>query len=224
MKKLFLLVLVIVMFACSVAQADPAYLGAWTAVLESGEITVFRLLPDHSVYYLFQAFPAGTPVSGIFTWEEVDDQTFSIINGQGDPVGVYSMLNKNRILDRNDIIYANTLISVPMNQISFSSTPEPQPTETPEPAGITVPSGIYTAGDDFPAGTYRIELADPDNSGVVLLYESISDVNTAFAYLYEYSLNNRSGSPVVGKIEIKDGNTLAVRNTVVILLPYEGLK
>lgn len=223
MKKLFLLVLVFVMLLGSTAQADPEYIGAWTAVLETGEIVFFRLLPDHSVYYLAQAFPAGVPASGIFAWEEIDGQTFRIINGQGDPVGEYSMLNKNRILDRNDIIYASTLISVPMNQISFSSTPEPQPTETPEPVGITVPSGVYVAGEDFPAGTYRVELADPDNGGVFLLYDSISDVNTAFAYLYEYRISKYS-SPVVGKIEIEAGNALAVRNTVIILLPYEGLQ
>ena len=65
MKKLFLLVLVFVMLLGSTAQADPEYIGAWTAVLETGEIVFFRLLQDHSVYYLAQAFPAGAPVSGI---------------------------------------------------------------------------------------------------------------------------------------------------------------
>ena len=176
----------------------------------------------HFVNY-FEFQPTGDPVSGIFAWEEIDDQSFRIFNAHGDPVGEYSMLNKNRIIDKNSVVYASTMISVPLDQITFESTPEPDPTETPEPEGITVPSGVYVAGEDFPAGTYRVELADPDNSGVFLLYDSISDVNTAFAYLYEYRISKNS-SPVVGKIEIKSGNALAVRNTVIVLLPYEGLQ
>lgn len=223
MRKVITILITFVMLLSSAALADPAYIGAWTAILDTGEITVFRLLPDHTAYYLAQAFPASVPVSGIFAWEEIDDQSFRIFNAQGDPVGEYSMLNKNRIIDKNSVIYAGTMISVPLDQITFENTPEPESTETPEPAGINVPSGVYVAGEDFPAGTYRIELSNQDNGGVVLLYDSISDVNTAFAYLYEYRLSNYD-SPVVGKIEIKAGNALAVRNTVIVLLPYEGLK
>lgn len=64
MKKLFLLVLVIVMFACSVAQADPnpaAFLyGTWARIVEYDDhqlnIDMFHIFPDHRAYYVSRWF------------------------------------------------------------------------------------------------------------------------------------------------------------------------
>lgn len=222
MKKVITLILIFVMILSCTALAEPEYIGAWTAFLDAGAITAFRLLPDHTAYYLAQSFPDETPVSGVYSWEEIDDRSFRIFDAQGESVGEYSMLNKNRIVDKNSVIYANTLISVPLDQIVFDSEPEPDPTEVPAPAGITVPSGVYIAGEDFPAGTYRIVLENEKNSGVIVLYENMEDTKKAFSYLHEYILDKNNHT--VGKMIIDDGNVLDVRNTVIVLLPYEGLK
>lgn len=89
---------------------------------------------------------------------------------------------------------------------------------------IKVPSGVYVAGEDFPAGVYRIELIDESKSSHVRLYESMEKVTKAFSYDYDYDLGSYYGSSVVGKIQISEGNALEIRGSSVLLVPYEGLK
>lgn len=88
---------------------------------------------------------------------------------------------------------------------------------------FSLPSGAYIAGEDFPAGIYRVELKDEKNSGTIRLYEKMDDVTKAFSYLYDYGLGSFYGSYAVGKIAIKEGNALQVKNTTVVLIPYEGI-
>lgn len=89
---------------------------------------------------------------------------------------------------------------------------------------ITVPSGVYTAGEDFPAGVYRIELINESNTSHIRLYDNMEKVTKAFSYKYDYDIGSYYGSTVVGKIEILEGNALEVRGSAVQLVPYEGLK
>lgn len=228
MKKIIAFLFIFVIFLFSVAFSEPAFTGAWATIKDlddfTTEIIIMRIFPDNIAFYSRQRFTEDRIIeeeNTICSWEQTDDRSFTLIGETGEKIGGYGLLNDKRIMNV-DYTFARFDFHV-------RETLEPEPTEMPavdempKPSGITVPSGVYTAGEDFPAGTYRIELSNQDNGGVVLLYDSISDVNTAFAYLYEYRLSNYD-SPVVGKIEIKDGNALAVRNTVIVLLPYEGLK
>lgn len=224
MRKVITFILIFVMFLSSAALAEPAFTGAWATVRDLDnsvtEIIVLRVFPDHIAFYSLQQFTEDKIIEEekmICIWEQDTDISFLLISDTGENIGRYGLINERRLLADDDMFTRFDFYAMETPQ------PEPVPTETPESAGITVPSGVYVAGEDFPAGTYRVELADPDNGGVFLLYDSISDVNTAFAYLYEYRVSKYS-SPVVGKIEIKAGNALAVRNTVIVLLPYEGLQ
>ena len=223
MKKVITFLLAFVIFLSSVAFSEPSFAGAWATVRDLDEsvteIVVLRVFPNNTAFYSRQQFTEEAVVeeeSLICSWETTDDGSFSLISETGEIIGTYSLINDKRLLSADNILARFDFYA------RETAVQEPEPTEATEPAGITVPSGVYVAGEDFPAGTYRVELADPDNGGVFLLYDSISDVNTAFAYLYEYRIS-KYDSPVVGKIEIKEGNALTVRNTVVILLPYEGL-
>lgn len=224
MRKVITFTLIFVMFLSSAALAEPAFTGAWATVRDLDnsvtEIIVLRVFPDHIAFYSRQQFTEDKNIEEekmICTWEQDTDISFLLISDTGENIGRYGLINERRLLAADDMFTRFDFYARETPQ------PEPEPTETPETAGITVPSGVYVAGEDFPVGTYRVELADPDNGGVFLLYDSIGDVNTAFAYLYEYRISKYS-SPVVGKIEIKAGNALAVRNTVIVLLPYEGLR
>lgn len=224
MKKVITLILIFIMILCSSALADPDFIGAWATVRDLDnsvtEIVILRVFLDNKVYYSRQQFTEnslGEEEKHLYTWEAENDQIFQLINDAGDVIDRCGMIGDRRLLGYTDMFARFDYYARETPQS------EPEPTETPETAGITVPSGVYVAGEDFPVGTYRVELADPDNGGVFLLYDSIGDVNTAFAYLYEYRISKYS-SPVVGKIEIKAGNALAVRNTVIVLLPYEGLQ
>ena len=230
MKKIIAFLFAFVMIFSAVSSlADPDYLGAWVSICEPEKgdtsIVVFRLLPDHSVFYASQSFSAAgmTPgLSGVFAWEEIEEGSFRILDDQDAVIGEYYQINKNRLLGSNDIMFSSVMTAPPMNQIAFESTPEPTETPEPESTGLTVPAGVYIAGEDFPAGTYRIELADQKSGSVVVLYEKMEDTTRAFAYLHEYTMNKRS--PVIGKMVIEDGNVLDIRSGVIILLPYEGLK
>lgn len=222
MKKM-LVVLFALCLAFSVSFAETVdesfYVGTWVnyAFLKDGgfSVTMFHLSDDHTAHFLIRHVPADLDSSGrenIKTWS-ADGNNVSVVTGN---TTLDLFVTDDYRLARD--IYGGYEIYEKVGG-PFASAGKPV-----DDSCISIPTGVYVAGEDFPAGTYRIELENDKIGGVVLLYESIDKVNTAFAYLYEYSLNTRSSSPVVGKIVINEGNALAVRNTTIILKPYEGLK
>lgn len=223
MKKIIAFILIFVMIISSAALAEPAFTGAWATVCDLDnsvtEITLMRVFPDNTVYYSRQQFTEssiGEEEKAIYSWELENDNCFLLISDTGEEMGRYILLNEKRLMSA-DYMFARFDFYV-------RETPaqEAEPTNTPAPVGITVPSGVYIAGDDFPSGTYSIKLENEKNGGVIVLYENMEDTRKAFSYLHEYSLNKNN--PLVGKMIIKDGNVLDVRNTIIVLLPYEGLQ
>lgn len=219
MKKI-ITILLIIMFFSSASFAETVdesfYIGTWVSFqylrTQGCTITLFHLDEDHTCYFLLRSFSNADDGNGrenVKTWS-ANGNNLSIVTGNTTwDLFVTSDYKLAKKIPGGYEVYER------VGGLSSGSSESN--------GGIKVPSGVYVAGEDFPAGTYRVELADPDNGGVFLLYDSISDVNTAFAYLYEYRIS-KYDSPVVGKIEIKAGNALAVRNTVIVLLPYEGLQ
>ena len=219
MKKVITFVMLFVMILCSSALADPDFIGAWATVRDLDnsvtEIVILRVFPNNKVYYSRQQFTEnsiGEEEKHLYTWEAENDQIFQLINDAGDVIDRCGLIGDRRLLGRADMFarfdyYARE-----------STVPEPEQ----EQPGTIVPSGVYIAGEDFPAGTYRIELENEKNGGVIVLYENMDDTKKPLSYLHEYSLNKNNY--VVGKMIIEDGNILDVRNTVIVLLPYEGLK
>ena len=222
MKNLIALLLCFVTIF-SFAQAEIVdesfYVGTWVSFqyLKTGGCTIslFHLDENHKCYFLLRAFSDSEDGHGrenIKTWSS-NGNNLTIVTGNTS-WDLFVTRDYRLAMENYGSYEIFEKVGGSVNSTSSASK---------DPSAITVPSGVYVAGEDFPAGTYRVELADPDNGGVFLLYDSISDVNTAFAYLYEYRISKYS-SPVVGKIEITDGNALDVRNTVIVLLPYEGLQ
>lgn len=221
MRKVITILLTFIMLLSSATLAESAdqyYYGSWFFAREMKGpyycFTLFHLFEDGSAYYYSNIIDSGKidddPVELLTKWESSDEGIRIFFNAGYQQ---YYLLEDGRLSDGESFAPAIFTKVFPDIDVNIPNSGR----------GITVPSGVYVAGEDFPAGTYRVELADPNNGGVFLLYDSISDVNTAFAYLYEYRIS-KYDSPVVGKIEIKAGNALAVRNTVIVLLPYEGLQ
>lgn len=129
------------------------------------------------------------------------------------PDGATVMLSKVEDFDKSFSTYDGTFKT---DALIVSDTSAISP--------ITVPAGVYTAGEDFPAGVYRIEIINESNTSHIRLYDNMEKIAKAFSYKYDYDIGSYYGSTVVGKIEILEGNALEVRGSAVQLVPYEGLK
>lgn len=81
----------------------------------------------------------------------------------------------------------------------------------PEFKEVTVPTGNYTVGEDIPAGTYSLGLA----SGT---FGSMIQIND---YQGVYSVS--SSDPAVGKVALKDGDSIKITMGSMVFKPYVGL-
>ena len=89
----------------------------------------------------------------------------------------------------------------------------------PEWKEVTVPQGIWTIGEDIPAGTYTIS-PTKGSSNVLIWGAAVDDYRTAGGLIVNTALSNGRGA--IGKIKLVDGNILQLRGPV-ILSPYKGL-
>lgn len=90
----------------------------------------------------------------------------------------------------------------------------------PEWQQITVPSGDYRVGVDIPAGEYTI-LPTPDGYSNVIVWKGEPD-----DYRAGFSLNESVtdyNQKTVWRAVLRDGYTLSVGGSAVILTPYRGL-
>ena len=215
MKKLFVFIIIFVMITYfSSSFADSGFAGTWLFERE--------MKGPYYFYELIHLFENGTGLysSDIIDAGEVDSPAVIAISWELCDAGIrihftngyrnYQLLDDGRLSDGGSIAP------------SVFRKLDGEPPRFSPGSGITVPSGVYIAGEDFPVGTYRIELENEKNGGVIVLYENMEDTRKAFSYLHEYSLNK--DNTTVGKMIIENGYVLDVRNTVVVLLPYEGLK
>lgn len=90
----------------------------------------------------------------------------------------------------------------------------------PEWKQATVPAGDYRVGVDIPAGEYTI-LPTPEGYSNVIVWKGEPD-----DYRAGFSLNESvdgDDQNIVGRAVLRDGNTLSVGGSAVILTPYRGL-
>ena len=85
-----------------------------------------------------------------------------------------------------------------------------------------LPAGIYTIGEDFPAGSCTISLSGDDDFVSVYLWGSaVDDHETNGGLIYRSRLKPGES---LGKIPLNEGNILAVRFGSIDLQPYTGLE
>ena len=222
MKKIVAFLALMVMSVCCVfACADSELTGTWFYERETkGPYYYYDLLhlfEDGTGYNSSNIVDSGLidedPINILFTWEPCD-VGIKIYFANG--FKIYYLQNDGRLSSGKS--FAPTVYSK-LNSITQNPTQN-----SSQSSSITVPSGVYIAGEDFPAGIYRIDLADENHSGNIRLYENMAEVKEAFSYIYDYDLGSYYGTVAVGKIVIEEGNALEVRRTTVVLSPYEGLK
>lgn len=220
MKRLLVVMFALcLVFSVSFAETvdESFYVGTWVnyAFLKDGgfSVTMFHLSDDHTAYFLIRHVPADLDSSGrenIKTWS-AEGNNVSVVTGN---TTLDLFVTDDYRLAR-DIYGGYEIYEKVGGQFSGAG-------KQVDDSCISIPTGVYVAGEDFPAGTYRIELENDKNSGVIVLYENMEDTKKAFSYLHEYILDKNNHT--IGKMIIDDGNVLDVRNTVIVLFPYEGLK
>jgi hypothetical protein len=150
------------------ALAEQPYIGSWANVSEAENsetiLTVFRLFPDYSAAYLSQQFPKGKTTSGIFTWEEINDSSFRILNSKKKPIGEYYLVNKSRAEDKQRNVFVKISFESTSNDApSVTAVPTPEATKEANDVpgnlqdGLLLYPGQYIIGTDIPAGDYRFE-------------------------------------------------------------------
>ena len=78
---------------------------------------------------------------------------------------------------------------------------------------VVVPLGVYAVGIDIPAGDYSVRMAD----GLISWIKSY-DAGGALCADYSMSQGKR-----IGKLTLKEGQTVEVLSSSVIFAPYKGL-
>lgn len=81
----------------------------------------------------------------------------------------------------------------------------------PEFKEVTVPTGSYIVGSDIPSGTYSLGLA----SGTFGSMIRINDFQDAYSVT--------SSDPSVGKVTLKDGDSVDISMGSIVFKPYVGL-
>ena len=222
MKKVITIAMILALMISSASFAEVVdesfYVGTWVCFeylqTEGCVVSLFRLEEDHTCYFLLRSFSNAEDGHGrenVKTWSSKGNDLTIVTGNTSWDLFVTSEYKLAREVPGGYEVYERVGGSSGVPSSSSSS-------------GLTVPVGVYVAGEDFPAGIYRIELVDETKKSHVRLYNNMEEVNKAFAYIYDYDLGNYYGATAVGKMEILDGNALKVGGAPIILLPYEGLK
>ena len=77
---------------------------------------------------------------------------------------------------------------------------------------VTVPPGEYTVGQDIPKGTYTVEA-----SGIIAVM-TVHDADGSIDAMHSV----QPGSPI-GKLVLKEGQTVEITGVSVVFKPYAGL-
>ena len=84
--------------------------------------------------------------------------------------------------------------------------------------GVKVPPGIYTVGEDLPAGVYRVDF--PVISDLLIgLFMAYTDDYSDYVTYYI----GGSNTTAIGKVDLKEGMTLEISDTTAVFYAYTGL-
>lgn len=94
-----------------------------------------------------------------------------------------------------------------------------------EKESFTVPNGIYIAGEDFPAGTYKVTLdGDPAlDFATMIIYASESKI-AATDFINMYTISPSIGTPEIGKLKLEAGMAITLNGSPLLFTKYTGLK
>ena len=84
-------------------------------------------------------------------------------------------------------------------------------------AGVTVNPGTYTIGEDIPAGSYKVDVVNPNVSGYLMITDASGE------YVASHFLGEMLGTNTIGKLVLEDGQTVEISGTNVLFYSYAGM-
>lgn len=217
MKKFIIMIMIFILLSLPAAMAeenDSFYYGTWVCTSELNNkdfvMSALHLFPDHTAYCIRDI---------------IDSENESIKN---------DMMMLNWKSDENGVLLAvDTDYNIHLDLLSLCYLGDK--TETGEylyyakvynifdvmDSGFTLHSGVYTVGDDLPAGSWRIEYVGT-TTGEVALYESMIAHENKLFPTFDQLLGQYVGQLVVGKLPVKDGNILHIEGDM-FFMPYQSI-
>lgn len=90
-----------------------------------------------------------------------------------------------------------------------------------EVKSFSVPQGTYIAGEDFPAGTYKVILDGTPMLPMSVL--TVNDPSDQFGVGDMYSISPSTGASEVGKLVLKEGFIIEVNGSNLLFTVYTGI-
>ena len=217
MKKvmLFILLIVIPLCACGLAETDNTafYAGTWIATnsLDNPNFAlgILNLKTDHTGLYGLEVFDGTSRTKDYLapiTWTETESG-LSIFAGEK-LITQFDLLSMCYIGQKEEEghIYFAKVYNV--NDVMTK--------------GFTLHAGVYTVGKDLPAGDWRFEYQGAV-SGRVSVYTNETEYTAKYSFSdFDQYLSPEFGQTIVGKLPLKDGNILVIKGDM-FAMPVESL-
>ena len=213
MKKLFCVLISLVLLLApfqAFAHDESYFYGTWAEFHDTKDggssLTIFKLTPDHKVFFLSQSFDADEPSHGrsyVGTWAAFND-TISI------KVGVNSTIN-GYILGNGffaEKVYGGYILYGKLPEYSEDdATYGPASLDMLSSGGVVVPAGRYTVGEDIPAGNYRFEMENAQS--YIYIYKNAD----SSYHMASFSIDG--ATPIYAKQPLAEGNILEIKGRAV---------
>lgn len=213
MKKLFCVLLVFAF--CFVpfqafAHDESYFYGTWAEFHDTSDggasLNIFKLTPDHNVFFLTQSFNSDEPRFGrayVGSWS-VSNDTITIKIGDNTSIKGY-ILGNGFFAEK---VYGGYILYGKLPEYSENdATFGPVSLDMLSSGGVVVPAGRYTVGEDMPAGNYRFEM---ENAQAYIYIYKNSDSSYAMQ-----SFNIDGAMPVYAKQPLAEGNILEIKGRAV---------
>ena len=213
MKKLFCVLLILAL--CYVpfqglAHDESYFYGTWAEFHDTKDggasLDIFKLTPDHKVFFLTQSFNSDEPRYGrsyVGSWS-VSSDTITIKIGENLTIKGY-ILGNGFFAEK---VYGGYILYGKLPEYAENdATYGPVSLDMLSSVGVVVPAGRYTVGEDIPAGNYRFEMENAQ--AYIYIYKS------ADSSYYSQSFNIDGATPIFAKQTLAEGNILEIKGRAV---------
>lgn len=215
MRKVFILILVLMSLPAAMAEEnDSFYYGTWVCTSELGNkdfvMSALHLFPDHTAYFIRDIVDSEkeTNRNNMLTFKWKSDEngvSFALGTNYNIHLDLLSSCYLGEKTETGEYLYYSKVYNI----------------YDVRGNGFTLHSGIYTVGEDLPAGSWRIEYAGT-STGEVALYENMSAYENRVFSLFDQLLGQYAGQFIIGKLPVKDGNVLFIEGDM-FFMPYQSI-
>lgn len=213
MRKFVVLLLSLVFLFAAVPDLSSAemdyYFGTWISASYVGGtyfLTMYQLFEDGTGYYISRDVENNTINKYnecMITWERTSDGIILTL-----PVGKYQLYNyaDGWMKDGSSMLpeyYHKTFpVSIP-NSNSNSNKTSSIYSSLPLNQGTIVEPGRYIVGIDIPAGSYRLEVIDNQESDIYVYSDASAKIHSSFCIISKFT-------PTYAKLSLEDGQMIRV--------------